>query len=207
MMRTVGIYVFDEIEVLDLGGPFEVFSVAARVKARLEPGSPPPFQVFTVGRTPAPVTARGGLRVLPAYAFVDHPPIDLLVIPGGVVTAELKEPTVISWITQAATRAEVIAGVCTGSFLLAEAGLLDGKRATTHWEDLADLRAAYPRVLVEENTRWIQDGELFTSAGITAGIDLALELVARLESPTLAQATARQMDYAWGNWSKDTPGT
>lgn len=197
MMRTVGIYVFDEIEVLDLGGPFEVFSVSARVKARWEPGSPPPFQVFTVARTQAPVTARGGLRVLPAHAFVDHPPIDLLVIPGGVVTAELKDPTVVAWIAQAANRAEVIAGVCTGAFLLAEAGLLDGKRATTHWEDVADLRAAYPRVLVEENARWIQDGKLFTSAGIAAGIDLALHLVARLESPTLAQATARQMDYPW----------
>ncbi len=194
---NVGIFIFDNIEVLDLGGPFEVFSVATRVKARLDPASPPPFNFFTIGETNAPIHARGNLIITPSFSFTDHPPIDLLLIPGGIVSAELKKENVIHWIATSSAKAKLTASVCTGSFLLAQAGLLDGKHATTHWTDIDDMKSMFPNVTVEENVRWIDQGAIVTSAGISAGIDMALHLVSRLDSESLALATAKQMDYRW----------
>jgi transcriptional regulator GlxA family with amidase domain len=190
MTRNVGIYIFDEIEVLDLGGPFEVFSTASRMEARLNPGSAKPFEVFTV-------RARGGLMVQPDFDLTNHPAIDVLVVPGGVVTAELERDAVIEWIKRTAAKAELTASVCTGAFLLGKAGLLRGKTITTHWEDIADFRAMFPEIPVRDDTRWVDAGEIVTSAGISAGIDMSLHLVARLESAELAARTARQMDYDW----------
>jgi transcriptional regulator GlxA family with amidase domain len=194
---NVGIFIFDDIEVLDLGGPFEVFSVATRVKARLEPASPRPFNVFTIGETTAPIHARGGLIITPTFSFTDHPPIDLLIIPGGIVSAELKKENVIHWIATTAAKARITASVCTGSFLLAQAGLLDNKRATTHWADIDEIKSMFPNVNVEKDVRWIDQDTLITSAGISAGIDMSLHLVSRLDSESLALATAKQMDYRW----------
>jgi len=194
---NVGIFIFDDIEVLDLGGPFEVFSVATRVKARLEPASPRPFNVFTVSETTAPIHARGGLIITPTFSFTDHPPIDLLLIPGGIVSAELKKEKVIHWIATTAAKARITASVCTGSFLLAQAGLLDNKRATTHWADIDEMKSMFPNVTVEKDVRWIDQDTLITSAGISAGIDMSLHLVSRLDSESLALATAKQMDYRW----------
>ncbi|WP_395735601.1 DJ-1/PfpI family protein [Prosthecobacter sp.] len=193
---NVGIFIFNDIEVLDLGGPFEVFSVATRVKARLEPGSQPPFNVFTIGETTAPVRARNNFIVTPAHSFATHPPIDLLLVPGGIVT-ELKKQNVIDWITTTSAKAKLTASVCTGSFLLAQAGLLTGKHATTHWSDIEEMRTLFPQVTVQENIRFVEQGHLITSAGISAGIDMALHLVSRLQSESLALATAKQMDYRW----------
>jgi len=194
---NVGIFIFDDIEVLDLGGPFEVFSVATRVKARLEPASPRPFNVFTIGETTAPIHARGGLIITPTFSFTDHPPIDLLLIRGGIVSAELKKEKVIHWIATTAAKARITASVCTGSFLLAQAGLLDNKRATTHWADIDEMKSMFPNVTVEKDVRWIDQDTLITSAGISAGIDMSLHLVSRLDSESLALATAKQMDYRW----------
>ncbi|MDB6073973.1 MAG: thiamine biosynthesis protein ThiJ [Verrucomicrobiaceae bacterium] len=202
MALSVGIFIFDDIEVLDLGGPFEVFSVACRVKARLEPGSPPPFKVFTVGQTTEMIHARGGLLVTPQFSFANHPAIDLLIIPGGVVAAELEKQPVIRWINEVAAQATIVASVCTGSFLLAKAGLLDGKRATTHWSDIEEMRSIFPNVQVGDNVRWVEQGNLITSGGISAGIDMSLHLVAKSESDALAVATAKQMDY---NWERNAP--
>ena len=202
---NVGIFIYDDIEVLDLGGPFEVFSVAARIKPRLEPGSHKPFNVFTIGETNAPVHARNNFIVTPSFSFADHPPIDLLLIPGGIVSAELKKETVIHWIATISAKAKLTASVCTGSFLLSKAGLLDGKHATTHWADIDDMKSMFPNVTVEKDVRWIDQGAIVTSAGISAGIDMALHLVSRLDSESLATATARQMDYRWIRDSHDTP--
>ena len=130
MTRNVGIYIFDEIEVLDLGGPFEVFSTASRMKARLHPGAAKPFEVFTCAETLRPVRARGGLLVQPAFDLTNHRAIDVFIVPGGVVTAELKRDNVIEWITRTAAKASLTASVCTGAFLLAKAGLLRGKTIT-----------------------------------------------------------------------------
>lgn len=197
MTRNVGIYIFDEIEVLDLGGPFEVFSTAARMRARLNPNAARPFEVFTIAETIRPIRARGGLMVQSAFDFTNHPAIDVLIVPGGVVLAELERPAVIEWITRTAGKASLTASVCTGAFLLAKAGLLRGKTITTHWEDIADFRSMFPDIPARDDTRWVDAGEIVTSAGISAGLDMSLHLVARLESEELAVRTARQMDYDW----------
>ena len=194
---NVGIYVFDEIEVLDLGGPFEVFSTATRMKARALKDSAKTFEVFTIADRMRTVRARGGLQIVPNFDFSNHPRVDLLIVPGGVVTAELDRPEVIDWINRTVAGAKLVASVCTGAFLLAKAGLLDGKRVTTHWEDVADLRGMFPEVVVEEGKRWIDAGRVVTSAGISAGLDMSLYLVGRLEGEELAERTARQMDYRW----------
>jgi transcriptional regulator GlxA family with amidase domain len=183
--------------VLDFAGPFEVFSTAARVHGRREPPSPPIVVVATVGRGFAPVVARGGLRVQPAFSLEDHPPLDVLIVPGGVVEAEMGRPDVMAWLQRVAPTASVTASVCTGAFLLAQAGLLEGKQATTHWEDLSDLRRLFPSVEVVEGRRWVDLGSIATSAGVSAGIDLSLHLVARLAGAELARQTARQMQYDW----------
>jgi transcriptional regulator GlxA family with amidase domain len=121
----------------------------------------------------------------------------VLIIPGGVVTTELSRAEIIDWIARVAASAAVAASVCTGAFLLAQAGLLHGRRATTHWEDIADLRAMFPDILVEAGARWVDPGPVVTSAGISAGLDMSLHLVARLEGVDLAIRTAHQMEYAW----------
>ncbi|MCB0211315.1 MAG: DJ-1/PfpI family protein, partial [Anaerolineae bacterium] len=140
MTLTVGIYLFDEVEVLDFAGPFEVFSTAARVKSRLDSQAVEAFKVFTIADEQRTVAARGNLLVQPHYALTDHPPLDMLIIPGGVVTAELERKPVIDWIATVAQTTEVTASVCTGAFLLAKAGLLHNQPAITHWEDIDDLR-------------------------------------------------------------------
>lgn len=205
----VGIYLFDEVEVLDFAGPFEVFSTASRLAERA--GEPPPFEVLTLGSGLAPVRARGGLRVQPALDREQAKGLDLLVVPGGVVTAELQRPGLDDWLIAQSLQLKVLASVCTGAFLLEQAGLLNERQAITHWEDLDDLRAASlasgSLLSVLPSTQrwvearpWVHKGgrcRVFTSAGISAGIDLSLHLVAELASMELALRTARQMDYEW----------
>jgi transcriptional regulator GlxA family with amidase domain len=193
----VGIFVFDDVEVLDFAGPYEVFTTAGRVHRRAHPAQDELFSVFTIGRTGAPVRARAGLAVHPDYSFGTHPGIDVLVIPGGVVTQELAEPGVATWIAASARVARLTASVCTGAFLLAKAGLLDGKSATTHWEDVEDLRNGFPSVRVLTGLRWVDEGAIVTSAGISAGIDMSLHLVERQAGRELALRTARQMEFDW----------
>jgi transcriptional regulator GlxA family with amidase domain len=194
---ALGIYVFDEVEVLDFAGPFEVFSTASRVARRLDPDAPPPFAVTLVADTRRTVRARGGLGVASQASFDDHPPFDVLVVPGGEVSRELERPEVTAWIARTAPTTAITASVCTGAFLLARAGLLDGRRVTTHWEDVGELRRLFPALRVEEGPSWIDEGRVVTSAGISAGLDMSLHLVSRRASLELAERTARQMDYAW----------
>jgi len=194
-MLTAGILLFDEVEVLDFAGPFEVLSTAGRVATKM--GVPVPFRVLTIGKTATAVGARGGLLVAPERAFGHHPELDLVIIPGGDVTEVLKDAEVIDWVRQVSERAQLTASICTGAFLLGAAGVLDGRRATTHWEDVEDLRRAFPKVEVLADRRWVDEGDVVTSAGISAGIDMSLHLVRRLGSEELAVRTARQMDYAW----------
>lgn len=201
MTRRLGLLLFDEVEVLDACGPFEVFSVANRVATRSE--AEPPFEVVLVAAggqddDGAPrVRARGGLRLGADVRLADAPACDVVLVPGGVVDAVAADPAVLAWLQRCRPDAEVVASVCTGAFVLAAAGLLDERPVTTHWEDLDDLRAAHPELHVVGDVRYVDHGDLATSAGISAGLDLALHLVARLVGPELATATARQMDYAW----------
>ena len=195
---NVGILVFDEVELLDMAGPYEVFTTAARMHARQQPpGTPALFSVTTLARRPGPVRARAGLRLQADHGLADHPPLACAIVPGGVVDAELGQPDLMAWITTQARTARILASVCTGALLLAEAGVLDGLRATTHWEDLDALRALRPAVQVQDGVRWVDQGSIVTSAGIAAGIDMALHLVQRLHSTDLALRTARQMDVGW----------
>lgn len=197
MTTSVGIFVFDDVEVLDFAGPYEVFTTASRVHRRNAPSGPELFSVFTVGRTGEAVRARAGLEIHPDHDFGDHPPIDLLIVPGGVVTQELAVPAVAAWIAATAPDTRLTASVCTGAFLLAQAGLLEGKAATTHWEDVDDLRAMFPQLEVRTGVRWVDEGAIVTSAGISAGIDMCLHLVERVAGRELALRTARQLDFDW----------
>lgn len=189
---NVGIYIYDQAEVLDFSGPFEVFSTASRV---CRDGDP--FRALLVGETGETVTARAGYRVLPSCGFDDHPEFGVVVVAGGVHTEEMKKPQVINWIAGQSQRAGLVASVCTGAFLLARAGLLKGRRATTHWEDVPELRSKFPETDVVEGVRWVDEGDIVTSGGISAGIDMSLHLVGRLHSTELAERAARQMEFCW----------
>lgn len=197
MTRTIGIYVFDDVEVLDFAGPYEVFSCAARVGGYMAPDAPPPFKVVTIAQAPGMRRARAGLSVFPEADFSSAGKVDVLIVPGGVVSAELAKPSVAQWIAGMAPDCELVASVCTGAFLLARAGLLDGQDATTHWDDIDEMRALFPGVRVHGQRRWIDNGRVVTSAGISAGIDMSLHLVERLAGRALALRTARQMEYDW----------
>ncbi|MEE9321896.1 MAG: DJ-1/PfpI family protein [Granulosicoccus sp.] len=190
---NIGIYLYQYAEILDFSGPFEVFSTATRV---CENDSP--FEVFLISETAGEVVeARAGYKVVSDYGFDNHPPMDVLVIAGGVHTGEMEKPQVIEWIAREASVVSITASVCTGVFLLAKAGVADTQTVTTHWEDIADLRALFPQLEVIENVRWVDEGRLVTSGGISAGIDMSLHLVSRLHSPDLAEATAKQMEFDW----------
>jgi transcriptional regulator GlxA family with amidase domain len=197
MTKTVAIYIFDDVEVLDFAGPYEVFTTATRMYAREHRGSDPVFSVFTVGYTGAPVKARAGLMLTPDHVLGTAPKIDVLIVPGGVVTKELERAKLIEWIAATAPKTNITASLCTGAFLLAKAGLLDGRRATTHWEDADDLAAMFSQSNVARNVRWVDEGAVVTSGGISAGIDMSLHLVERLTNRALAERTARQMEFEW----------
>ncbi len=194
---SVGILVFDAVEALDFAGPYEVFTTASRVAGRRTPDAGKLFDVACMSRDGQPIQARAGLRVLPEHSFANHPPCDLLIVPGGVVDAAMTCPHTLQWLAHTAAQAQITASVCTGAFLLAASGVLRSGEVTTHWEDVADLRARFPALTVRTGPRWIDNGALVTSAGISAGIDMCLHLVARLAGSELAQHTARQMDYPW----------
>lgn len=195
--RRVAILAFDGVEALDFAGPFEVFTTASRVHARRRPDDAPPFAVHSVAPQPGPVGARAGLGMLPDHTLDDAPAAELLLVPGGVVDACMDDARLLHWIAQAHAGTEITASVCTGAFVLAQAGVLASGPCTTHWEDVADLQAAFPALEVDGTRRWVDQGRIVTSAGISAGIDMSLHLVARLAGRALAEATARQMDYRW----------
>ena len=196
MPIRVAIFVFDDIEVLDFAGPFEVFTTANRVAQRMHAG-PAPFEVFTVSESATQIRARAGLRIAVDAQFADQRGIDVLLVPGGVVTQALQNPSVRAWIADTDKNTQITASICTGAFLLAQADLLHGRSVTTHWEDIPDLRAAFPTLMVQEGVRWVDQGKYVTSAGISAGIDMSLHLVARLAGSALAHATARQLEFDW----------
>lgn len=189
---NVGIYIYDQAEVLDFSGPFEVFSTASRVCKNDNP-----FDVFLISESGNAISARAGYRVLPSYGFNDHPMIDVLIVAGGVHSNEMDKSQVMEWIYQQSTNASITASVCTGAFLLAKAKVLKEHKVTTHWEDISDLRSEFPQLGIIENVRWVDEGNIITSGGISAGIDMSLHLVSRLHSNDLAEKTARQMDFSW----------
>lgn len=188
--KNLAILVFDDVEVLDFAGPFEVFSVTNELNDdRL-------LNVYTIGLTDAPVSARNGLTVVPDYAFSVCPAPDILVIPGGVGTRPLLEkPAVLDWIAHTARSCEHVLSVCTGSLVLAKAGLLNGLYATTHHSIFAELEALAPDTTVVRDRRFTDNGTIVTSAGVAAGIDMCLHMIGRLYGMEQARATARYIEY------------
>jgi transcriptional regulator GlxA family with amidase domain len=193
--KRVGILVFPDVEVLDFCGPYEVFSVTRlHEERRREEASP--FEVLLLAEGVDPVVATGGLRVIPDATLETCPPIDVLVVPGGWGTRkEIGNRRVLTWIADRAKEVETLTSVCTGAMLLGQAGLLDGRRATTHWRSLDWMRQSFPAVTVEDKLHVVEDGSVLTSAGISAGIDMALRVVARYFGEAVGRATARHMEY------------
>ena len=189
----------DGVEVLDFAGPYEVFSRTRTVpgfESRRDEASAP-FRVLTVAPRTREVTATGGLRVVADRVMADAPPVDLLVVPGGFGTRTLVEdPEVLAWIQRTSASARLTTSVCTGAAVLARAGLLAGRRATTHFGSYDWLASLEPTVTVERGARFVDDG-VVTSAGVSAGIDMAFEVVARICGHAVAEETARYIEYRW----------
>jgi len=190
--RQLAILLFEGVEVLDFAGPFEVFSVANRFV------DPAPFNVFTVAEKPGPVLAKGGLSVNPQDRLTNCPQPQILLVPGGQGTrTEMHNQPLIDWIKHTAQKCELMLSVCTGSLLLARAGLLDGLQTTTHHGAIDLLRQEAPRATVHSDRRFVDNGRIICSAGIAAGIDMSLHVVAKLHGKEVASKTARQMEYPW----------
>ena len=195
--QTVGIFIFPDVEVLDFAGPYEVFSrtrLVAGADSRRSDDSAP-FSVFTVAARPDVVTAIGGLKIVPDHSWADAPPIDILVVPGGFGTRRLlNDRETLEWIRRTAAAARQVTSVCTGALLLANAGLLKGRTATTHWAAYDLLASLDPTVTVRREDRVVRDG-IITSAGVSAGIDMAFTVVEQLCGRDVADETAHYIEY------------
>ena len=193
----VGILLFNDVEVLDFCGPFEVLSVTRldEERRRLEPS---PFEVLLVAETREPITTSGGMQVLPMATFEDCPPLSILLVPGGLGTrTEMLNEALLRFVRTQAAGCGLVASVCTGALILGKAGLLAGRRATTHWRALDLMRELFPEVTVDDTAQVVDEGPIMTSAGIAAGLDLALRIVARCHGEAVARATARHMEYPY----------
>lgn len=195
--KRVGIVLFKDVEVLDFCGPFEVFS-ATRLNEDSRREEPSPYEVILVAEKNNAVVAAGGMKVLPDYVFENCPKLDILVVPGGWgVREELINIAMRDWLRARSSEVETLTSVCTGSILLGNAGLLHGLSATTHWRSLEWMRELFPDVTVEFDKRVVEEGRIITSAGISAGIDMALRVVARHHGEGVARATAMHMEYPY----------
>ena len=195
--KRVGIVLFENVEVLDFCGPFEVFS-ATRLNEEKRREEPPPFEVLLVAEHPDHVIATGNMKVIPHETFKNCPRLDILVVPGGWGTRkELNNPVMLHWLRTRSAEVDTLTSVCTGSMLLGFAGLLDGLHATTHWQSLDWMRDSFPAVTVEYGKHVVEDGRVLTSAGISAGIDMSLRVVARDFGEDIARATAKYMEYPY----------
>ncbi len=181
--RNVAVFLFDGVELLDFGGPGEVFAATEG------------FNVYTVAATADPIVSQGFVRITPEYTIDNSPSPDILILPGGATGGPLRDEKVMEWIRAAADDLEVALSVCTGAFLLAKAGLLEGLKATTWHGAIDNFREFAPHTTVLENTRWVDNGKMVTTAGVSAGIDGALHVVARLKGEEVAARTARYMEY------------
>jgi transcriptional regulator GlxA family with amidase domain len=200
-MKSVAIVLFDEVEVLDFAGPFEVFSVTGRRKIG------EPLDVFTVADKPV-VTARGNLLITPTYTFENCPPAAMMLVPGGGgyhadgtpygSRREMNNPVMLDWLRARAATSELVLSVCTGALLLGKAGLLEHLEATTHYLAADALRAISPTILVSPEKRWVDNGKVVLASGVSAGIDMSLYVVARLQGAEVARETAGYMQYDSG---------
>lgn len=192
-VNNVGLLLFDDIELLDFAGPYEVFSVTSELSDYTL------FRVFSVSEDGEEIRTVNGLKVKPDFAFDNHPPIDILVIPGGVGTKkEMDKSAIVEWIRWNSDRAKMTVSVCSGARILARMGLLDGMEVTTHHEVFDDIRRIAPRATLNQKARFVDNGRILTAGGISAGIDVALHIVRKLHGDQVADRTARYMEY--GDW-------
>jgi len=195
--KRVGIVIYEDVEVLDFCGPFEVFSVTRlNEEKRREESSP--FLPLLVAETTGTITTTGGMQVVPHHSLENCPHLDIVVVAGGWGFRQHMNNAVLhQWLRERASRAETLTAVCTGSMLLGSAGLLEGRSATTHWRFLDAMRDAFPTVTVRYDKHFVHDANLHTSAGISAGIDMSLKVVERYCGEAVARATARHMEYPY----------
>lgn len=188
----VGILLFNEVEVLDFAGPFEVFSITTYSDTDNKP-----FIVKTISETGNMINARNGLKIKPDYNFNDKINFDILIIPGGygAEKIEIHNLKVIEWIKNQFNNVDILASVCTGSFLLAKTGILDNKNVTTHWMDIKKLQNDFPKIKVHKNIKYIEDGKIITSGGVSAGINMSLYIIEKLLNKDIARYTAKRMEY------------
>ena len=194
---VTGIFIFDEVEVLDFAGPFEVFSRTRLLKGAESRRSndSAPFNPFTVSIDKKSLTATGGLKIIADYTFNNFPKIDILIVPGGYGTRTLlNNEILLKWIKAVSDKANITASVCTGSLLLAKAGLLEGKRATTHWGAIEALKSISKDIQVITERRVVND-EIITSAGVSSGIDMAFMIVENLYGEEVASDTSKYIEF------------
>jgi len=190
MKRNVGILIFDDAEVLDFAGPFEVFAITAEIN------NYDLFNVFTVASSPRPVRAVNGLSVNPTYDFTNVPHIDILIVSGGGGTRKvMKDEAVLNWVRQAHEAAELTLCICSGSRIFGALGLLAGKPYATHHEVYDHMREIAPDGIPQPTKRFVNAGKLYTSGGISAGIDLSFHVVEQLHGKNTARRTAEYMEY------------
>ena len=190
--RNVAILIFNDVELLDFCGPFEVFSVTGRQD------DSSPFNVYTVAEKSDPIKTRNQLSVNPRYTIPDCPQPDILLVPGGQGTRrEMNNPVLIDWINECSQKAELVLSVCTGALLLAKVGLLEGLTATTHHTAIELLKEIAPNTTIVSNKRFVDNGKIILSAGIATGIDMSLYVVAKLLGKEQALKTAQYMEYDW----------
>jgi len=194
---NVAILIFNEVEVLDFSGPYEVFSRTRTIKgsdSRKNTDSAP-FNPFTIAMDKNLIVATGGLKVIPDYSLDNSPKIDILVIPGGYGTRPLlNNENLLNWIIKISKEVNIVSSICTGALLLAKSGLLDGKRATTHWGAIEALKSISNSINVITNRRIVDDG-IITSAGVSSGIDMSFEIVSKLFGEEVASDTAKYIEF------------
>jgi len=194
MSTNIGILIFDDAEELDFVGPYEVFAMANEMFSRL--GKPRPHEVLLIAESERPVSCAKGMRVIPHTTTAACPALDVILVPGGQGTRrEVKNEPLLAWIAKMATDCTWIAGVCTGALLLTAGGPARGKRVTTHWGFVEQLRARSEAAEVLERIRYVRDGNVVTAAGVSAGIDMALWLVGQMHGAAMARTVQRAMEY------------
>ena len=186
-VKNVAIFLYDGVEILDFGGPSEVFAASHSDKGA--------FRVFTVAATKEPILSQGFVRIVPEFSIEDCPEPDIIVLPGGNTTPSVENAKVVEWVKKHAAHVDALMSVCTGAFILEKAGLLVGKKATTFHRAIPRLREKAKQTEVLENVRWVDNGQIVTTAGVSAGIDGALHIVERMWGLEAAAATAQYMEY------------
>ncbi|MFL5424690.1 MAG: DJ-1/PfpI family protein [Myxococcales bacterium] len=193
-MTTIGIVVFDDAEELDFVGPWEVFCSAGMMIERGDAPGAQPLKAVLIAEKAGPVRCAKGMRVLPDATFTEAPPLDLVLVPGGMGTRrEANNQGMLAWLREIAPRCRFVTSVCTGALLLHEAGISRGRRVATHFNFVEQLRARGANVLT--NVRYVEDGNLISAAGVSAGIDMSLWLVGQLVDPKFARKVQRWIEY------------